>query len=69
MKENEINIKPIGNIRVEGDDPMKAEFYLDIHEQYRSALKALKDLQPKGPCRRAAIKIRKKRRIKTRGFA
>jgi len=41
MKEKEIKIKPIGNVRIEGDDPMTAEFLLDINEQYRSALKAL----------------------------
>ena len=41
MEEKKINITPIGNVRVEGDDPMKAEFFLDINEQYRSGLKAL----------------------------
>lgn len=41
MKRKEIKIKPIGYVRVEGDDPMHADFYLDIHEQYRSALKSL----------------------------
>ena len=41
MKENDIKIRPIGNVRVEGDDPMTAEFYLDIRKQYRSGLKAL----------------------------
>lgn len=41
MKEKEIKMKPIGYVRVEGDDPINADFYLDIHEQYRSALKAL----------------------------
>ncbi|MHA1191903.1 MAG: tRNA (N6-threonylcarbamoyladenosine(37)-N6)-methyltransferase TrmO [Promethearchaeota archaeon] len=41
MKDKEIIIRPIGNVRVEGEDPMNANYYLDIHEQYRSALKAL----------------------------
>ncbi|GAH11622.1 unnamed protein product [marine sediment metagenome] len=36
MKEEEIKMKPIGYVRVEGQD-----FYLDIYEQYRSALIAL----------------------------
>ena len=41
MKEKEIIMKLIGMVRVEGEDPMTAEFYLDIKEEYRSALKAL----------------------------
>ena len=41
MNEKEYKIKPIGHVRVEGDDPMTADFYLDIYEQYRSALRAV----------------------------
>ena len=41
MEDKVIEMNPIGYVRVEGDDPLNADFYLDIHEQYRSALKAL----------------------------
>ena len=41
MNQKEIKIKPIGQVRVEGDNPMEADFYLDIQKQYRSALKSL----------------------------
>ncbi len=41
MKEKEFKIKPIGYVRVESDNPIEARFYLDIKEQYRSALKEL----------------------------
>ena len=41
MKEKNITINPIGHIRVKGDDPMRAEYFIDIYEQYRSALKEL----------------------------
>jgi tRNA-Thr(GGU) m(6)t(6)A37 methyltransferase TsaA len=41
MKEKEIKMKPIGYVRVEGDDPIKAEYFIEILEQYRSALKEL----------------------------
>ena len=41
MKEKEFKIKPIGYVRVEGEDPIEADFYLEIKEQYRSALKEL----------------------------
>ena len=41
MVEKDIKIKPIGYVRVEGDDPKEAKYFLDIKEQYRSALKEL----------------------------
>lgn len=41
MKEKEINVKPIGYVRVEGDNPMEADYFIDINDQYRSALKEL----------------------------
>ena len=34
-------LKTIGRVRVEGKEPLNAEYYLDIQEEYRSALKAL----------------------------
>ena len=40
-KKEEYKIFPIGHVRVEGDDPQTAEFFVDIKEQYRSALKQL----------------------------
>lgn len=41
MKEKEYIIKPIGYIRIEGDDPIKANYFIDVLEPYRSALKEL----------------------------
>lgn len=41
MKGNEYKIKPIGYVRVEGEDPMEADYFLDILKPYRSALKQL----------------------------
>ena len=41
MVEKEIKMKPIGYVRVEGDDPKEAKYFLDIKEQYRSALKEI----------------------------
>jgi len=41
MNENEFKIKPIGYVRIEGDNPMTAKYFIDIQEQYRSALKQL----------------------------
>ncbi|MFX1427439.1 MAG: TrmO family methyltransferase [Promethearchaeota archaeon] len=40
-REEEYIIRPIGYVRVEGEDLMKAAFYLDIQEQFRSGLKQL----------------------------
>lgn len=37
----EYKIRPIGFIRVEGEGPYTAKFYIDIKSQYRSALKQL----------------------------
>ncbi|MFW9989192.1 MAG: TrmO family methyltransferase [Candidatus Odinarchaeota archaeon] len=34
-------IRPIGKVRVEGEDPKIAEYFLDIEKPYRSALKEL----------------------------
>lgn len=39
--QKEINLKPIGHVRIEGDDPMKAEYFIDILDPYRTALKEL----------------------------
>lgn len=41
MKEKEYKIKPIGYIRVEGDDPIEANYFIDVLAPYRSALKEL----------------------------
>jgi len=41
MKKTELRIKPIGYVRIEGNNPLEAEYFLDIKEQYRSALKQL----------------------------
>jgi len=41
MTNEEYKIKSIGHIRIEGDDPMKADYFVDIDEQYRSALTEL----------------------------
>ncbi|MBY8982612.1 MAG: hypothetical protein KGD57_06670, partial [Candidatus Lokiarchaeota archaeon] len=41
MNENEYKLKPIGYARIEGDDPMKADYFIDILEPYQSALKQL----------------------------
>lgn len=41
MNATEYKIKPIGLVRVEGDDPKTADYYLDIYKQFRSALKEL----------------------------
>ncbi|MFX0072512.1 MAG: tRNA (N6-threonylcarbamoyladenosine(37)-N6)-methyltransferase TrmO [Candidatus Hermodarchaeota archaeon] len=40
-KIEEYKVKPIGYIRVEGEDPQNMEFFIDIFEQYRTALKQL----------------------------
>jgi len=34
-------IKPIGRVRIEGEDPKEMGYYLDIKKPYRSALKEL----------------------------
>ncbi len=39
--QKEFKLKPIGYIRIEGDDPMKAEYFIDILDSYRIALKEL----------------------------
>ena len=39
--QKEFNLKPIGYVRIEGDDPMKAEYFIDILDAYRTALKEL----------------------------
>ena len=41
MIEIEYKIKPIGYTRIEGDDPMKADYLIEILEPYQSALKEL----------------------------
>ena len=41
MEKTEIKMHPIGHVRILGDDPMNAEYFIDIHEEYRSALKEL----------------------------
>ncbi|MFX0124152.1 MAG: tRNA (N6-threonylcarbamoyladenosine(37)-N6)-methyltransferase TrmO [Candidatus Hodarchaeota archaeon] len=41
MKKQEFKIKPIGYVRVEGDDPKDAEYFIDIDKQYCSALKEI----------------------------
>ena len=41
MSTQEYMIKPIGNVRVQGDDRKTAEYFLDIEKPYRSALKEL----------------------------
>lgn len=37
----EYTIRPIGKVRVKGDDPKTAQYFLDIEKPYRSALKEL----------------------------
>jgi tRNA-Thr(GGU) m(6)t(6)A37 methyltransferase TsaA len=39
--QKDFRLKPIGHVRVEGEDPMTADYYLDIKTQFRSALKQL----------------------------
>lgn len=41
MEKNEYTIKKIGEVRVEGDNPMEADYCIQIDKQYRSALKEL----------------------------
>lgn len=41
MKEKGFKIKPIGKVRIEGNDPMTADYFIDIKKQYRTALKQL----------------------------
>ena len=41
MNVKEYKIKPIGKIRVEGDNTENANYFLDILKPYRSALKEL----------------------------
>ena len=41
MNEEEYKIRPIGYVRVEGSDPKTADYFLEINEKYRSALKEL----------------------------
>jgi len=41
MKEKEYKIKPIGYVRIEGDDPIETKYFIDVLEPYRSALKEL----------------------------
>lgn len=41
MKEKEYKIKPVGYVRIEGDDPIEANYFIDVLEPYRSALKEL----------------------------
>lgn len=39
--QEDIRLKPIGNVRIEGDDPQEADYFIDIKGPYRSALKQL----------------------------
>ena len=41
MDGKEIKMKPIGYVRIEGDDPMEADYFIDVEEQYRTALMEL----------------------------
>jgi tRNA-Thr(GGU) m(6)t(6)A37 methyltransferase TsaA len=41
MNTQEYIIRPIGKVRVKGNDPKTAEYYLDIEKPYLSALKEL----------------------------
>jgi len=41
MKDKEIKINPIGYVRVVEKNPNEIDYYLEIKEHYRSALKAL----------------------------
>ena len=41
MEGKEIKMKPIGYVRIEGDDPMEADYFIDVEEQYRTALMEL----------------------------
>ncbi len=41
MNMQEYTIRPIGKVRVKGDDPKTAQYFLDIEKPYRSALKEL----------------------------
>ncbi|TXT67073.1 MAG: hypothetical protein BAJALOKI1v1_190016 [Promethearchaeota archaeon] len=36
-----ITIKPVGHVKVKGEDPMNAEYFIEILEPYRKALKEL----------------------------
>jgi tRNA-Thr(GGU) m(6)t(6)A37 methyltransferase TsaA len=39
--QNEFRLKPIGYVRIEGEDPQTVDYYLDILKPYRAALKEL----------------------------
>ncbi|MFX1258138.1 MAG: TrmO family methyltransferase [Promethearchaeota archaeon] len=39
--QKEFNLKPVGYVRIEGDDPMDSEYFVDILAPYRVALKEL----------------------------
>ena len=41
MKEEIFILTPVGRVRVEGNDPLNADYYVDIDPNYHSALKAL----------------------------
>ena len=41
MKEKEFKLKPIGYVRVVANNSKEVEYFLDIKEQYHSALKSL----------------------------
>ena len=41
MNNDKMILRRIGRVRVEGNDPSNAEYYLDIQEEYLSGLKAL----------------------------
>jgi tRNA-Thr(GGU) m(6)t(6)A37 methyltransferase TsaA len=41
MEQEQFTIKTIGKIRIEGNDPTEAKYFIDIAKQYRSALKEL----------------------------
>ena len=40
-KQEEFRLKPIGFIRIEGDDPQQADYFIEILKPYRKALKEL----------------------------
>lgn len=41
MEKTEIKMHPIGYVRIEGEDPMSADYFIEIQPEYRSALKEL----------------------------
>ncbi|MFX1395676.1 MAG: TrmO family methyltransferase [Promethearchaeota archaeon] len=41
MSEKKINMNPIGYVRIKGEKPEQMEYFLDIHDQYRTGLKEL----------------------------